>query len=78
MRAYIVSEEDSVIFVVIHRVHPRVAHKMNPPCSWKILKSEALQIKLRMVIVLHYHSPWNTLPLLPLECHTETRLSCDY
>lgn len=75
---YVVSEEDPVIVVVLHRVDPRVARENDHPFPWKVFKCEALEIELRVMVVLHYHGPWNSLRLLPLERQAEIRLTYRY
>lgn len=70
-KSYLVREENTVCFVFVSRVNPRVANKVNTTMTGNIIKCERLKVEFTVVQASYYEGPWNSYLLVPIKCDTE-------
>lgn len=72
---YVVGEEDTVVFVLVDGVHPRVADEMDMLLVRDALQGYGLEVERRVVVVLDDDGSGDALTLVPAEVHVELGLA---
>lgn len=68
---YLVGEENPVLFILLSRVNPRVAYKVDPTVARNVAQCDRPQIELAMMVVFYHESLGESDGFVPVECDLE-------
>ncbi|KAK6911555.1 hypothetical protein RJ641_023648 [Dillenia turbinata] len=74
---YLISKENAVIVVILGRINPRIADKVNSAMARNILKRDRLEVEFTMVKISDNKSSRESNLFIPIKCDSECRISCN-